>query len=162
MTYSIWLEPASKDARYLRKIMQNISEKYNAPMFDPHITLYGEIAKLSTAKKMVRQCKVSQMRLRCTGMGHSENLWKTLFINVKNDKNLKLVYGILQANLEHKYEFKPHISLVYGRLDVKNKKCLARELKIKHSITFDRISIIKSSADVSKWKKQDTIRLKKT
>jgi 2'-5' RNA ligase len=160
MTYSIWLEPVTHDATYLRKIIQNISLEYHAPMFSPHVTLYSGIERLADAKNAMTNCKVSRMRLRCTSIGHSSYLWKTIFINVKNGQKLKTLNRTLRENLKNEYEFKPHISLVYKKLDAKTRKKIINGLKTRSTITFDKISIIKSLAGKKKKEMEKIKKLK--
>jgi 2'-5' RNA ligase len=161
MTYSIWLEPTAKDAEHFGKIIRALSKKYDAPVFLPHITLYSGIAKLGDARNAIRQCRMTQMRLRCTGVGHSGKIWKTVFVNVQNDHVLKLANKILKENLENKYEFRPHISLIYKNLDTRTRRRIARDIRAKQYVTFDRISVIKSSKAVASWKRKATRCLKK-
>ena len=39
--HAIWLTFSKGDREYLKKIIDEISEKYHAPKFEPHITVYG-------------------------------------------------------------------------------------------------------------------------
>lgn len=162
MTYSIWLEPSAADAKYLNKIINNLAKTLAAPKFSAHITLYGGISSLSTAKNAINECAKSKLEARTSNVSHSDYLWKTVFVNVKKDKNLKNLNLTLQKNLKAKYEFKPHISLIYKRLDYTTKRKIIDNLRIKKSFTFDKITIIKSSKNVDTWKKLYTVRLKPT
>jgi 2'-5' RNA ligase len=165
MTFSIWLEPIPQDAKYLKKITGHLAKKYNAPIFAPHITLYNEISKYQHAEAAVRKCKdLSKLRLKTASVGFSDSLWKTLYVNIRKSKSLKSINKCLGTSLEcsPQYKFKPHMSLIYKKLDAKTKRHLAQNLKIRQSFGFDKITIIHSSKDVSKWKKKKTIYLKKT
>jgi 2'-5' RNA ligase len=165
MTFSIWLEPISQDARYLRKITTSLAKKYNAPLFTPHITLYSGVDRYQHAEEAVRKCKgFSELRLRTANIGFSGTIWKTLFVNIKKSKNLKSINRFLESSLAHstKYEFRPHVSLIYKKLDAKTKRQLARNVNIRRSLGFDKITIIRSSKIVSRWEKKKTIHLKKT
>ena len=44
-TYSIWLMPDGKCANSVSKIINDISKKYNTPVFKPHVTLIGDCEK---------------------------------------------------------------------------------------------------------------------
>ena len=41
--YAIWLTFSQNDKKYLGKIIKKIAKKYDAPEFEPHITIYGLI-----------------------------------------------------------------------------------------------------------------------
>ena len=44
-TYSIWLMPHGKCANSVSRIINDISKKYNTPIFKPHVTLIGDCEK---------------------------------------------------------------------------------------------------------------------
>lgn len=161
MTYSVWLEPAIKDAKYLSKIIKRLGKKYNAPIFAPHITVYSNIAKYTQASSAVGACVgLSKIRVTCTKIKYADYLWKTLYLEIKKDKRLQLINNTLGSKLVNRYKFAPHISLIYKKLDINTKKRIIKDLKLKHTFSFDKITIIRSSKNVSKWKKMKTIRLK--
>lgn len=162
MTYSIWLEPSQKDAKYLNKIILDLAKKYGAPRFSAHITVYSGMSCLNQAKVAVNSCRPSKFRVKTSTIRHSDYLWKTIFVNIKKDTNLRAVNSILQKNLKLDYEFKPHISLIYKTLDTATKRKIIKSLKIKKSLTFEKITIIRSSKNVHTWKKLYTVRLKMT
>lgn len=84
MTYSIWLEPATNDAKYLSKLVRQLGKKYNAPVFAPHITLHGGVRTYKQAIMATKVCSgLSKMRVYATGTNHSNYLWKTFFIEIK-------------------------------------------------------------------------------
>jgi 2'-5' RNA ligase len=161
MRYSVWLEPTANDSRYLSKIIKHLARKYGAPIFAPHITLYGGIRRYVQARNTANACNdLSKIRVVATRMRHSDCLWKTLYLEIKKDKDLQRINGVLKTNLTNKYEFAPHISLIYKTLDSRTKRRIAKDLNLKRSYKFDKITIIRSSKTVSKWKKLKTINLK--
>lgn len=161
MTYSVWLEPAIKDAKYISKMIRQLGRKYDAPLFAPHITVYSNITRYTQASRAVNACTdFSKIRVTCTKIRYSNYLWKTLYLEIKKDKKLQLINNTLGMNLAVRYKFAPHISLIYKKLNVNTKKRIIGRLKLKRTYLFDKITIIRSSKNVSKWKKMKTIRLK--
>ncbi|MEW6043753.1 MAG: hypothetical protein AB1608_05775 [Thermoproteota archaeon] len=161
MKYSIWLEPTAKDGLYLSKTIKYLSRKYDAPIFSPHITLYSGIRRYAQARAAVNACADFQkMRIVVRRMRHSDYLWKTLYLETKKDKDLQRINHMLKKNLTNKYKFEPHISLIYKALDTKTKRQIAKDLNLKRSYKFDKITIIRSPTRISNWKKLKTIRLK--
>ncbi|MFN3655557.1 MAG: hypothetical protein ACK4TO_09610, partial [Candidatus Nitrosotenuis sp.] len=72
MTYSVWLEPAIKDAKYISKIIKQLGKKYDAPLFSPHITLYGNITRYVQASRAINTCAdLPKIRVTCTKIRHS-------------------------------------------------------------------------------------------
>jgi 2'-5' RNA ligase len=152
MTYSIWLVPSSKDAKYLNTTIQNLAKKHDAPKFSAHITVYSGISRLNAAKSAVRLLSPGVVCAKRAGIGQSEYVWKTLYIKIKKDKKLDHIHKTLQANLGAKYDFEPHISLIYKKMDNATKRKIRLGLKIKKSYFFDGVVIIRSSKNVSKWR----------
>jgi len=152
MTYSIWLVPDSKDAKYLNKIIQKLAKEHNAPKFSAHITLYSGIKSLSKAKSAIQLLDARKIKATKTGIGQSDYVWKTLYIKIKKDKTLAKTHKTLHKTLGTKYDFAPHISLIYKKMDCSTKRKIKSHLEIKKSFTFCGVIIIRSSTDVSKWK----------
>jgi 2'-5' RNA ligase len=152
--YSIWVEPAAKDAKYLLRIIRKLGKKYGSPTFCPHITVYDRVRSSSAAKFAVKNCNMKKFTVKTTDLEFSDNLWKTVFINVEKNQKLKRIHDVIKKNipLNSKYEFHPHISLIYKKLDDSKKQGIIDGLKIKQKFTFDKITIIASSNDVEKWK----------
>lgn len=162
MTYSIWLVPTTKDAKYLNQIIKNLATHYGAPKFDAHITLYSKVRSLSQAKQLLIDHNFGIIRPKSTGVGKSDYLWKTVFLKIKKDKYISEINQILSKNLKTKYAFEPHISLIYKKMTPQTKTKLIKTLKMKKSYTFDRITIVRSSKNVKQWKKLYSIRLNST
>ncbi|HIH45714.1 MAG TPA: hypothetical protein HA292_01305 [Candidatus Nitrosotenuis sp.] len=153
MTYSIWLVPEKVDSLYLDRIIKNLAKLYFAPKFSPHITIYGGVRDLDAAKVAVSKIKSKRVIAINNGIGQSDYLWKTLFINIKKTSNLRKIHNTLQQNLDSNYKFNPHISLIYKKLDKTTKKTIRHNIKLKKRFTFNKIVIIKSSSNPKKWKK---------
>lgn len=163
MTLSIWAEPATKDAKCLRQIICSLGKKYNSPAFNPHITLYGGVQSVSDAKSAISNfAGAKKFTASATDLGSSDDLWKTVFINVEKSQKLKQVYGAIRKAVPQspKYEFDPHISLIYKKMDNSERQAIIDGLKIKKKFTFDKITVIVSSKNVEKWKVIDRIILK--
>ncbi|PBO85635.1 MAG: hydrolase [Thaumarchaeota archaeon] len=163
MTYSIWLEPIKKDTIYLKNIINYLAKKYDSPIFDPHVTIDSEIKELPTNEKMI---KTFQQILKVDIFSHnlqfSDYIWKTLFIQLKKNLRLEQIRKMFkdEFNYNSSYNFEPHISLVYKKLNNNIKKQIIQNIKIKSKFTFDKISIIYSTKEVKEWKKILTINLK--
>lgn len=160
--YSIWVEPIPKDAKYLLKIIHNLGKKYDAPQFYPHITVYSRVRSISEATSAIRNCNMKKFTVKTTDLAFSDSLWKTVFINVEKNQKLKQIHDAIKKSipLDPKYEFHPHISLIYKKLDDSTKQWIIDSLKIKQKLTFGKITVIASSKDVAKWKVVDQVVLK--
>ncbi|QLH08836.1 2'-5' RNA ligase family protein [Candidatus Nitrosotenuis sp. DW1] len=161
--FSIWVEPATKDAKYLLQIICNLGKKYHSNTFNPHITMYSGIRSVSDAKLAIQNCKdMRKFTVMATDLTFSDNLWKTVFVNVEKNQRLKQIHTTVKKNIRQstKYRFNPHISLIYKKMGDSKKQEIIDGLKIKQKFTFDKISVITSSRNVEKWEVIDRVVLK--
>lgn len=155
--FAIWLLPNHKDTEYLQKIINKLSLKFNSPKFLPHITIYGLLSlDLNKIEKVIKNSiyEIKPFVVNKKEIEESDNIWKSLFINIeKNNKlfliNNKLSEGFIEIN---KKEFSPHISLLYAKLTKLQKLEIIKNLKIKNEIEINRIAILKFSKNINKWK----------
>ena len=78
MTYSIWLMPTKRDAKHLNQIIKNLSQKYDAPKFEAHMTVLSGIRSLSKAKHIIDTNQFYMITAKKLGIGHSDYIWKTV------------------------------------------------------------------------------------
>ena len=90
---------------------------------------------------------------RKTKILQSNNLWKTIYIELENQKEFTKIYQNLKECFEQieKNEFNPHISLVYKILSTTEKKQIINQLDIKKEFTIEQIVILKFFPEVEKW-----------
>ena len=59
--HAIWLIFSKSDRDYLKNIIDKISEKYQAPKFEPHITIYGLVdSKISLIESIAKEVALNQ------------------------------------------------------------------------------------------------------
>ena len=155
--YAIWLTFSKKDREYLKNVIDTISEKYCAPKFEPHITVYGLInSKLDVIDKVINEIAHScnSFIVKKTDILQSEELWKTVYIELKMNQQLMSVNENLKKHFEKilKYEFSPHISLIYKILLKEEKIKIINELNLKNEFKVDKIVVQEFFSDIEKWK----------
>ncbi|MEM3143920.1 MAG: hypothetical protein QXW91_04775 [Candidatus Nitrosotenuis sp.] len=146
--------PSQSDKKYLSKIILYLSKTYNAPTFTPHITLYGGITSLKSAKKAVLACKrFSPIHLNAVKVKSSSYLWKTVYAEIGHNVKLSSLHKILRKHLKSQngYTFHPHLSLIYKKSDKNTRQKIRCAVKLKRSFYFDKIIITKSSDNVRVW-----------
>ena len=155
--YAIWLTFSKSDSEYLKKIIDEISEKYHAPKFEPHITVYGlvdsEIRLIENiAKEATLNC--NSFLVKKSEILQSEELWKTVYIELKMNNQLESIHKNLKKHFEKisKYEFNPHISLIYKILPIEEKIKIINELDIKSEFRINKLAVQKFFPDIEKWK----------
>ena len=155
--HAIWLTFSKNDRDYLKKIIDELAEKYHAPKFEPHITVYGLVDSEmilieNIAKETTLNC--NSFLVEKSEILQSEELWKTVYVELKMNKQLEWIYQNLKRHFEKivKYEFNSHISLIYKILPIEEKIKLINELDIKNEFIVNKLVIQRFFPDVEKWK----------
>jgi 2'-5' RNA ligase len=154
--YAVWLIFSQNDTKYLKKIITNIAKKYDAPEFEPHITIYGILdIEINLIKKILKKIARNNKLIISKNIKilQSNNLWKTIYIELENQKEFTKIYQDLKEYFKQikKYEFNPHISLVYKILSTIEKTEIINQLDIKKEFTIEQIAILKFFPEIEKW-----------
>jgi 2'-5' RNA ligase len=161
--FSVWLVPEEKDNEYLRTIVDNLAKQYSSPVFSPHLTLAGSItSSLEEAKNAVDEVfkKTRPFKIRKTKLNQSELFFKTVFIELELDDNLKNLYIAFAEKIKEGdiSTFKPHISLIYKLMSEQEKLKIIEKLSIKDEFTIEYVTInapragAKDFMDVEGWR----------
>ncbi len=155
--YAIWLTFSKSDREYLKDIINEISEKYQAPKFEPHITIYGLIdLDINQIDKITEKITLNQnsFLVKKSDILQSEELWKTVFIEVKINQQMQSIHKNLKKYFEIilKYKFNPHISLIYKILPLEERMKIINGLEIKNEFQISDLAIQKFFPDIEKWK----------
>lgn len=140
-TYSVVLLFRQKDNVFLYKIIENLAKKYGTPTFLPHITIYTVVdTPLSMIKEAVKESikNMSSFTVKGSKLNHSDNVWKTVFVEIELNPKLSLINKILSQRLSKytSYDFQPHISLIYKRLSKSERKNIIKETSINREFTI--------------------------
>lgn len=155
--HAIWLTFSKHDRDYLKNIIDTISEKYNAPKFEPHITVYGLIdSKINLIDNVLNETsqKYNSFLVKQSKILQSEELWKTVYIELVMNDQIELIYKNLKKYFENilKYEFNPHVSLIYKILSKEEKIKIINELNIKKEFRVSKIAVQEFFPEIEKWK----------
>jgi len=122
-----------EDEAKLLKIISNLSEKYlDGKLFLPHITCFGSTVSSETENneliKAIRKIKPFEIKLN--KISFEKRIFKTLFIEVEPNHEMSEVLKIFEKVFAQKFDFNPHISLIYKEdLDFAEREKLANLLK---------------------------------
>ena len=155
--FAVWALPRSQDFDYLVRIIKKLSKKYDFPFFSPHVTLYGlvDIDFRDLENIIVDSIiDIEPFTVKKEKITFSNNFWKSLFILIKQNKELDSIDSKLANKLERfsSYEFIPHFSLIYKNLEKDEKIKIIENLDIKNEFLIDKIGILEFSKDIHKWK----------
>lgn len=158
-----WLVPAEPHRSAFAAIIRELAQRYEAPVFAPHVTLYSDDADEQSARALLDQLAKENraIELAVRGIDYSDKFTKTLFVEFENTPEAQQLADAIRkhSSSSSDYEFSPHLSLLYAQLPNDTKAKEARAVRIpSQRIRFDAISAIQfprsinSRADVEAWR----------
>lgn len=145
--FSFFLTPAADDCAYAGLLIREIGAAYDAPPFEPHVTLHtGPFSALPPLREAVAAAVagVPPLTLRVMGVGCSAEYFKTLYIEFEESPLLSMLHGRLRAGCgDSGYELHPHLSLLYGEMPLREKEALAQRVQLDRTeFHFDEVKIV--------------------
>jgi hypothetical protein len=160
---SYWLVPAEPDKAHFTNIILEMAKRFNAPPFEPHVTLYsGPRDARDNPDEIIRAATdgLAEIILRNSGIGGSQEFTKTLFVEFcANDPLLTLSERLKRGSARPgNYELRPHLSLIYAPLRAEATRGLAENISVPPVIRFNAVKAIvsrdriRSGEDVRAWR----------
>jgi hypothetical protein len=156
-----WLIPAEPKRELFRELIRILAKQFDAPRFEPHLTLLVTAEARQVPKQIFDQIDLSSIRLRLQEVSFSTKFTKTLFVRFKSNDALKnLIVDLRRATKSRgKSGRDPHLSLLYQKIPVAVKKELASTVKLPFcEVIFDSIKAVRchlpvrTRADVKAWR----------
>ena len=157
-----WLIPAEPAHSFFQRIIDDLARRYDAPVFEPHVTFYVGADRVNSAQRALAESARQSTPINVTPVGvqQSDEFVKTLFVQFALSADLRQLNEIIR-NTAHdlsRFRLKPHLSLLYKKMDIAVRRELAASIVVPFSqITFDRIKAVRcvsptqSRADVEAW-----------
>lgn len=151
------LVPAQADHSRLSKIIGELARELDAPLFEPHVTLHvGEQTAEDNIEALLAGIAVSMqpIELIARATGHTEALFKTLFVEFEADDRPHALHRVLRTGLVGRadYALEPHLSLVYKVLPEAKRRELAARYDFRgQRITFDHIVAVRPAGNDDHW-----------
>lgn len=164
--FAIWFTFQKNDERYLFEIINKLGKKYEAQVFLPHITAYGLVnLKHDELDKIILDSIRNEIEFEIEKkiITHSDDFWKTIFIEINLNEHLQRINKKLKKSLGifSSYEFRPHVSLIYKKINPENREKIIKLLDVKKSFIINGMCIQEFSEDISKWNIVSKYQLKK-
>ncbi len=154
--YSLWLLPSEEVRRELGLTIRTLSQLYRASVFPAHCTLLGHITDKERTKVIKWLDKLNQPRIpfAVTGIAYSDFIWKTLYLQLRQDGSLNDLFDNLQEYLKGavSYAFNPHISLLYKRLPLKSLEQLSNRIAVPAEGMFYSIALFSTGDMIKSWR----------
>ena len=160
---AFWLIPAEPAHSLFQGIINDLSRRFGAPAFEPHLTIHVEADRADLAEPAVeqvaRECEL--VRLKPLEINQSDEFIKTLFVEFGMTAELRHINEIIRDVVGDslKYELKPHLSLLYNKMPAATRRELAASITVPCSeIGFDSLKAVRcvsptqTREDVEAWR----------
>jgi 2'-5' RNA ligase len=158
-----WLIPAEPAHAFFNSIINDLARRYDTPVFEPHVTLHVGADRGDSAHEAIAESvrEYTPIKLKPLGIQQSDEFVKTLFVQFALTAELRQLNEIIRdaAQDSAEYELKPHVSLLYNKMEAVVRCELAASIVVPFSeVTFDRIKAMhcvsptQSRADVEAWR----------
>jgi len=137
-----WLIPSEPEHSFFQQIINDVARRYDAPVFEPHVTIHVGADRADAAKNALgdatRECKL--IGLTPFGIDQSDEFIKTLFVQFAMSAELRKINNVIRqaANDSAQYELKPHLSLLYKKMET----AAQRELTASINVPFSEVEAV--------------------
>jgi hypothetical protein len=160
---SYWLVPAEPDKSRCSEIITALAKRFDAPIFEPHVTIYsGPFGASDDVAEVIESTALafSEFTLRTECLAHSAQFTKTVFVQFFPDARLEALSERLKVRSRDRadYQLNPHLSLIYAPLPSAVREQLVRDLSLLPLMRFDELKVIKTGgptqtrSDVEAWR----------
>ncbi len=156
-----------KDYVIFEKNIQQKSKEYQTPCFEPHLTLrariLGEKEEVLTKTKQLAS-SIQPIKLKLVGLEQTDEFHRCIIERAELSNELKEARQKTEE-LFHSMEnrpFLPHISVMYGELDLSSKKKIMNEIrsKLPSECLLDKLQLVVDTNQRSVWKTLALFQLK--
>ena len=158
-----WLIPTEPTRSFVEKLIADLARRYDAPVFEPHVTIYVGPDRSEAGEQIVSQVATDcePIQLKVLDAQHSGEFTKTLFVQLALNTNLQRLSELIRQRLPpwSPYRLDPHISLLYRRMSLAARRELAHSIRLPFSeVVFDSVCAVRCAsptrnrAEVEAWR----------
>jgi 2'-5' RNA ligase len=158
-----WLIPTEPARSYFQNIVNDLAKRYAAPEFEPHVTVHVGMDCTETVDEVLSKAGRSSKKiaLQVLNVSNSSEFIKTLFVRFTRSTPLQQLNQSIRtaAPDSSDYQLSPHLSLLYKRISIKDRRLLTHSIQVPFSeVTFDSLKAVRcvsptrSRADVEAWR----------
>lgn len=156
-----WLIPAQAERVLFSSIIEILAQELDAPVFEPHLTLYTTAQGHTVAKKRLRELEAQSFSLSIREVQFSAAFTKTLFVRFRPSATLNHLVARMQrgAGDPLKMIADPHLSLCYKKLPARSKREIAAAIELPlGKVVFDSLKLvvspvpIRSADEIKAWR----------
>ena len=157
--YHLWLKPLREASHQFAHVIQQLALELDAPVFEPHITLLGnlegsEAEQVARSKDLARHLR--PFPINVSGPAFGEDYFHCVFLVADMTPSLLHVHALARQifHQEDNSHYLPHLSLVYGQYSENQKKDIIAKLPaaLNHPFEVTHLSLIRAgSEDPKDW-----------
>lgn len=158
--YSLWLRPFGNAAYQLQHQIEELSNQYDTPVFEPHVTLLGGLRFGETELTHLTETLAASLHpfeIALTRAGYMDTYYQSLFVHVKKSEALMNARETAEKlfGREPEEEYVPHLSLLYGDLSRNEKERILNVIGRKFHIQFSvhNVLLINTTGKPEEWEK---------
>jgi 2'-5' RNA ligase len=157
---SLWLMPTSEVYNKFASLINRLAREYDAPIFEPHVTLLGGVMQpeedvLRKAAQTVSGKEPFPINLRV--VDYQDFYFKALFVNAEKTDPLQALHGCAKElfGMQDIPNYMPHLSLMYGDFlqAVKEQIINAIGRDQATEFTVNSIHLFKTEGEANAWYK---------
>jgi len=164
------LIPPPDLAAILRRTIARLSDRFETPRFDPHVTLLGGVRRSASgcAESFDRLAAVLEragapIEIAITGVAHSADYYRCVCLEVGRGAALLQARSAARRGFGVAREegFDPHVSLLYGRLPAETRERVARRLAGRAGAVWAAagIALVRTSGPPRAWRTLERVGL---
>jgi 2'-5' RNA ligase len=143
-----WLIPSEPAHSFFQRIINDLARRYDAPVFEPHVTVHVGVDQTDAAAKALEKAasECELVRQRPLRIDQSNEFIKTVFLRFAMNAEVEKINGIIRqaANDSSQYDLKPHLSLLYKKMEAAARRELAASITVPFSeVSFDSIKAVR-------------------
>lgn len=155
--YTLWLVPSGQVGKRFTNLIKKLAKENQAPVFQPHVTLLGDLldsepAVIQKTKQLVSGQKPFIVKLG--EIDYEDFHFRTLFVRVEKSDQLLALHERAKEifQMPNIPPYMPHLSLLYGIFPDELKEKIIKEIGRNQAAEFEvkRVTLVKGGA-VEDW-----------
>lgn len=152
-TYHLWLAPNGQAYHMLMKVITDLSKAYQAPVFDPHVTLLGSLP--GTEEAISLRClelggSLPPFNILLTEPAYGDQYFQCVFLKTQETPALLNAHELARSLfVKNPSPYMPHLSLLYGHysIELKDKITSTFSQALRLNFTVDRFHLIRAKSE---------------
>lgn len=156
--YTLWLMPSGAEYNRFADLIKKLAQQYNAPVFQPHVTLLGEFPQTEEeAMRLTQELVIGQkpFPVNLGQIDYQEYHFRALFVRAEKTDPLVNLHERAKKlfGMEHIPPYMPHLSLLYGNYPIEVKEEIIKAIGREQKATFEIRSVyFIKGGKVEDWK----------